>query len=319
MLIRPASREYRTWSVDSRRWDGYRPRLDDIVIATPPKCGTTWMQQIVASLVFQDATPRPIPTVSPWLDTRFRGTAEEMLQSIEAQTHRRFLKSHLPADGLPLHDEVRYIAMARDGRDAAMSAHNHFGGFSDGARAALDRIGIEDPTIARPYPPMPASPAEYFRLWLSTPGMAGEPDGYTPLSFFGTVASYWAERRRENFLLVHYNDLSRDLDGEMRRIASFLGIAVNEVVWPSLVHAAGFAEMRKAGEQLMPQARTMFAEGGAERFFNKGINGRWRDVLTADDLARYDAKVRESLTPELAAWLESGRHDGPDPRNSGTL
>ena len=107
MLVRPASREYRTWSVDSRRWDGYRPRLDDIVIATPPKCGTTWMQQIVASLVFQDATPRPIPTVSPWLDTRFRGTAEEMLQSIEAQTHRRFLKPHLPADGLPLHDEVR--------------------------------------------------------------------------------------------------------------------------------------------------------------------------------------------------------------------
>lgn len=316
MLVRPASREYRTWSVDSRRWAGYRPRPGDIVIATPPKCGTTWMQQIVASLVFQDATPRPLPTVSPWLDARFRGTAEEMLQSIEAQSHRRFLKSHLPADGLPLYDEVLYIAVARDGRDAAMSMHNHFGGFSNAMRAAFDRIGIEDPTIARPYPPVPASPAEYFRLWLSTPGMAGEPDGYNQLSFFGTVASYWAERRRENFLLVHYNDLSRDLDGEMRRIAGFLGIAVNEAVWPSLVYAAGFAQMRKAGDQLMPQAKTMFAEGGSERFFNKGTNGRWRDVLTADDLARYDGKVRESLTPELAAWLESGRHDRPDPRDS---
>ena len=319
MLIRPASREYRTWSIDSRRWAGYRPRPGDIVIATPPKCGTTWMQQIVASLVFQDATPRPIPTVSPWLDARFRGTAEEMLQSIEAQSHRRFLKSHLPADGLPLHDEVRHIVMARDGRDAAMSMHNHFSGFSNARLAAFDRIGIEDPTIARPYPPVPANPAEYFRLWISIPGMAGEPDGYNQLSFFGTVASYWAERRRENFLLVHYNDLSRDLDGEMRRIAGFLGIAVNEAVWPSLVHAAGFAQMRKAGEQLMPQTRTMFAEGGAERFFNKGTNGRWRDVLTADDLAAYDAKVRESLTPDLAAWLEFGRHDGPDPRDSGTL
>ena len=151
MLVRSASREYRTWSLDSRRWAGYRPRPGDIVIATPPKCGTTWMQQIVASLVFQDATPRPLSTVSPWLDARFRSAAEEMLQSIEAQPHRRFLKSHLPADGLPLHDEVRYICVARDGRDVAMSAHNHFSGLSNTMRAAFNRIGIEDPTIARAY------------------------------------------------------------------------------------------------------------------------------------------------------------------------
>ena len=104
MLIRPAQREYRTWSLDSRRWGPYTPRPDDIVIATAPKCGTTWTQQIVGSLVFQDAKPRSIPVVSPWIDARFRGTTAEVHANIEAQTHRRFLKSHLPVDGLPLHD-----------------------------------------------------------------------------------------------------------------------------------------------------------------------------------------------------------------------
>ena len=315
MLERSAQREYRTWSVDSRRWDGYEPRPDDIIIATPPKCGTTWMQQIVGSLVFQDATARAIPAVSPWIDARFRGSAADMHRAITAQTHRRFLKSHLPADGLPIYTEVRYIAVVRDGRDALMSMHNHFSGFTDAARANFDQIGLADPTIARPYPDVPADPAAYFRLWISIPAIAGQSDGYNQTSFFDTVASYWAERRRENFLLVHYNDLRADLDGEMRRIAAFLGIAVDPAVWASLVHAAEFKQMQAAGKTLMPQTEAMFPEG-ARRFFNKGTNGRWRDVLTADDLAQYDAKLRSSFGPGLAAWLESGRRSSGEPRDA---
>ena len=56
--------------------------------------------------------------VSPWIDCRFVEPIEDTLARIEAQQHRRFLKSHLPADGLPLFDAVRYIHVARDGRDA---------------------------------------------------------------------------------------------------------------------------------------------------------------------------------------------------------
>ena len=41
-LVRPAEGEYRSWIVDSRHWDRYRPRADHIIIATYPKCGTTW-------------------------------------------------------------------------------------------------------------------------------------------------------------------------------------------------------------------------------------------------------------------------------------
>jgi aryl sulfotransferase len=68
--------------------------------------------------------------------------------------------------------------------------------------------------------------------------------------------------------------------------------------------------MRAAGDELMPQTRAMFAEG-SKRFFNKGVNGRWRAVLTDDDLSLYDAKVRERLSPGLAAWLAEGRLPAP--------
>ena len=313
MLIRPAAREYRTWTLDSRRWDAYAPRAGDIVIATSPKCGTTWTQQIVASLIFQDAQARPLSTVSPWIEARFRGTAADVHARLEAQTHRRFLKTHLPLDGLPLHDEVRYIHVARDGRDALMSMHNHFTGFSNAQLETFDRFGLEDPLIGEPYPRIPASPAEFFRLWISTPAVPGHTEGMPGPSFFDLEVGYWAERHRPNFLLVHYNDLKANLDGEMRRIASFLEIAVDESVWPSLVAAATFEAMRAAGGELMPQTTTMFVEG-PKRFFHKGVGGRWREVLTEDDLALYNAKVQAKVTPGLAAWLEGGRQYTGDPR-----
>jgi aryl sulfotransferase len=314
-MIRPPLREYRTWASDSRRWESYRPRRGDIIIAAASKSGTTWMQQIVSSLVFCDALARPLSHVSPWIDARFRGSADHTLGILAAQTHRRFLKTHLPVDGLPLYDEVLYIHVARDGRDALMSAHNHLTGLSDAQLAQFDQIGLGDPAIGKPFPRIPAEPAAYFRLWITTPAIAGQGDGLPHPSYFDTEVGYWAERKRPNFLFVHYSDLLADRAGEMRRIASFLDITIAERLWPALVRAAGFDVMRTAGEQLMPSAAVRFKEG-ARRFFNQGANGRWRGVLGDGDLALYHARVREKFTPGLARWLEGGRRLAGDPRDA---
>ena len=184
MLIRSAAREYRTWLMDGRRWNAFAPRPGDIVIATAPKCGTTWMQQIVSSLVFQDSTIRALPTLSPWIEARSHQAEAEMHRDLAAQTYRRFVKTHLPIDGLPLYDEVQYIHVAREGRDAAMSLHNHFMIMSPSHYEGLDRIGLEDSAVGRPHPRPPADPAEFFRLWLTTPTVEGQSDGSPMLSFF---------------------------------------------------------------------------------------------------------------------------------------
>jgi len=315
MLVRPAQREYRTFAQDSRYWAGYRPRPGDIVIATAPKCGTTWMQQIVCSLIFQDPAPRALPVVSPWVEARFRNTAEQMRAHLESQTHRRFLKTHLPIDGLPLHDEVKYIHVARDGRDAVLSMHNHFTGFSEAQLELFDRIGREDPAIGRPYPRPPADPMTFFRTWIRQPVQPEQSAPGSNPSFFWTTRGYWGERKRPNLLLVHYADLSADLDGEMRRLAEFLTIDVDEAVWPLLVRAAGFEAMKAAGGELMPQTRSMFAEG-PNRFFHKGESGRWKDLFTEEDLVAYATKAETELTPGLIAWLQAGRRGAGDPRTS---
>src|SRR5262245_12420434 len=124
-LLRPAKREVRSRIMDSALWQLYRPRQDDIVIGTYPKCGTTWLQQIVSMLIFRSAAPRPLWETSLWLDARAQGPFGAKLADAEAQAHRRFFKTHLPFDALPVYRGVKFIHVARDGRDAAMSLHNH--------------------------------------------------------------------------------------------------------------------------------------------------------------------------------------------------
>ena len=306
-VMRPALREYRTWTLDSRRLKTYRPRPDDIFICTYPKCGTTWVQHIVSMLIFQSAEPRSIHDVSLWPDTPIRGPIEQVMARLEAQDHRRFIKAHLPLDGLALHGEVKYIHVARDGRDACASWHNHQMAYTPGALAVLDAVGKEDETLGRPFPRASSDLRVFYRKWLEasleSPGV----------DFFDFQAASWAERLRPNVLMVHYNDLKADLASEMRRIAEFLEITLPDSLWPTLVEAGSFTSMRREGGTLLPSAGNQF-EGGAERFLFKGTNGRWRDVLTEEDLALYDAKVREKLTPGLAVWLEHGRSAAGDPR-----
>jgi aryl sulfotransferase len=103
----------RYWSVlaDSGRWDGFEFRGNDIVISTPSKCGTTWMQMICALLIFQNpGLPAPLTDLSPWLDIQ-TDTVENVFAALEAQQHRRFIKSHTPLDGLPYDGRVTYICV----------------------------------------------------------------------------------------------------------------------------------------------------------------------------------------------------------------
>ncbi len=204
-LVRAPVRQVRSRVFDSARWQGYRARPDDIVIATYSKCGTTWMQCIVCMLVFKSAARRPVWDLSPWLDMRLFGPIEETLEQAEALTHRRFFKSHLPYDALPVYEGTKFIHVARDGRDAAMSLYNHFARFTPAARQMLDGVSLGDPKFATPYPPVLHDPAAYFHDWIEDGGSQGDPGA----SFFHVENSYWSARHDPNMLLVHYNDLKK--------------------------------------------------------------------------------------------------------------
>jgi len=134
---------FQNFIMDSTHWDGFKFRDDDIIIATYAKSGTTWMQQIVAQLVFDGAEGIDVAGLSPWYDFRLQGS--ETFAKVEAQTNRRFLKTHLPAVSLPISPKAKYIYIGRDGRDTAWSFFNHQSNFTDerlsGINDAPNRVG----------------------------------------------------------------------------------------------------------------------------------------------------------------------------------
>jgi aryl sulfotransferase len=260
------------------------------------------MQHIVGMLIFKSAEPRSISESSPWLDMRLGAPIESVLMRAEAQKHRRFLKTHLPFDALTIYEGAKFIHVARDGRDAAMSLHNHLFNFTTDTLGRLSEISRADPKFGDDYPPVPESPEAYFKEWVVDGGSQGDEGS----SFFHVENSYWAQRTDSNVLLVHYNDLRTDRAGEMRRVADFLEIKIPDALWPEIIAAAGFDAMKAQGDKLIPSAQMLW-QGGPSRFLNKGTNGRWQEAISVENLARYDAQVNAHFAPDLARWVAGGR------------
>lgn len=295
------TRILRNHHLDSTRWDALVRRRGDIIVATPYKCGTTWMQTILLHLVFGDTEPRNLYDHTPWLD--FRPTSlEDRLALLEAQTHRRVIKSHLPADAIPLDPACRYIVVGRDPRDVFMSLWNHYSNYTPDAFAQLN--GPERP--GAPLPPCPSTPRALWAQWISRGWFAGECEGWPFWSNFAHVQSWWDRRARPNILLVHYDDLLADLPGEIARVARFTGLSASTGLCHEIAEATGFAKMKARVGSLIGDGLDTVFDGGAQTFVNKGTNGRWRKVLTAEDLTAYARTAAATLSPDCRLWLEGG-------------
>jgi aryl sulfotransferase len=106
-------------------------------------------------------------------------------------------------------------------------------------------------------------------------------------------------------MLLHFNDLKADMPGTIGKIAAFLDISIDEAVWPRILEHCTFAYMKAHAATTVPKGGA-FWEGGPEVFLHSGKNGRWRDVLSAEECEAYDRRALAELGPECARWLETG-------------
>ena len=286
--------ELRNHSVDSRRWRAFDFREGDIVIGTWARSGTTWMQQILGQLIFNGEPGLPVCDLSPWVETRAY-PLERMLAFLEGQQHRRFVKTHLPVDSLVHSKDAKYIYVGRDGRDVLWSWFQHHHAMTDFAydltARVPDRVG---PPLPRPL----ADFREYFHEWLDR-------DGWPLWSFWQNVDSWWRARNEPNVLLVHFTELKADLPAQIRRIARFLDIGIEESLLPRIVEHCGFQHMKENASKLSWYLEKSFANG-AQSFVNKGTNGNWRDLLTPGDLQKYEEHASRNLAGPCARWLATG-------------
>ena len=288
------TREMHSHHFDSTTWNDFPFRDDDIVISTYAKSGTIWMQQIIAQMLFGGDADLEVAHMSPWIDLRVP-PAEVKLPAVEAMTHRRFLKTHLPVDALVYSPKAKYLYLARDGRDVVWSLYNHHVNANQVWYNALN----ETPgRVGPPMEPPTGDILDYWREWLAK-------DGHPFWPFWENVRSWWEIRHLPNVMFVHYGSLKADMPGQMRQIAAFLDIEVQEDRWESIVEYCSFDWMKQNATKSVPLGGA-FWDAGAQVFINKGTNGRWRDELPAEESAQYEQMAIEQLGAECANWLATG-------------
>jgi aryl sulfotransferase len=277
-----------TAGVRAARWTDFPFRKGDIVISALAKSGTTWVQMICALLVFQTPElPAPMPDLSPWLDEP-DSSRDKVYAQLAGQRHRRFIKTHTPLSQIAIDPQVSYIVIARHPLDMEVSQY-----YQDGN---LDLAALQ--------PAKPAGPGPLPRGWAVPPRL---PPRESLLKWIDTrlphvmsrLSDDWTHRGDPNVMFLHYEDLSADLEGEMRQLAARLGFTVPGTKWPTLVKAATFAEMQAAAEWLAP------ADGlkSNAAFFRRGTSGAGRELLSEAELARYYACVARLAPPDLLDWL----------------
>jgi aryl sulfotransferase len=280
------STNYKGPITDTSRWENFQHRSDDIFVCTPPKCGTTWTQAICAMLVFGKVDHGEKPgSISPWIDSDF-APIDEYLQMVEAQSHRRYIKTHSPFDGIPYYPECSYLVVCRDPRDMYCSMLNH-------------RDNMAEEELAQLVMP---SGDDAFNQWLNG---TFKPDDFDIQCLEGAchfLKTYWPYRDLPNVQLAHYFDMKNDLRSHVAKVANYLTIEVNDQLLDEITVAATFESMQARGNQYAPMAGENFwkSENG---FFATGTNAQWKEKLTTEQVEAFDDKIKEFLSAEQIEWI----------------
>jgi aryl sulfotransferase len=271
----------------------------DVVVADPFKAGTTWTQRILQQILDNgEEREQGLSDTSPWLDSSWgdHGRMLAMLREQATAGQRRVIKSHLPADALPIAAEARYLFVGRNGKDLGSSFHNYLHQFSAETMAEINRVHAAwsgDPTPLV----VPDDMREFFDRWLAT-------DGYGCCDLFDVVRSWWKLRDEPNVCFVHYRRLKEDLRGEIAQIADFVGVEPAGLRMDLIAEHCSFGYMRARAERMAPFGGAHMDDPKA--FFHKGPARDNRAELTPDQIARFDRAAQEKLGSACARWLETG-------------
>ncbi len=257
----------------------YRAAPGDVFVASYPKCGTTWVQYIVY-LLENDARPL---AAGQRLDELFPHLEEVGEAALRALPEPRLIKTHLPFERTPFAAEAKYVYIARNPFDCAVSFYHHTRGFP------------------RHYDFADGTWDAFFECF-----MAGEVDFG---DYFDHLVSWWPRRNDENVLFLTYERMRAAPADAVARIAELLGGRAAALVrephrLDDVVRLSSFDEMRRDQDRWSsPRPADM------PKFVRKGVVGDWRGQFSAEQARRLAAKLRErtagtgidALWPELAA------------------
>jgi hypothetical protein len=243
-----------------RRFD-FVSRPDDIFIVTYPRSGTTWMQMILYQLTSGGSMDFPhIAEYCPWFERSVRSA-----RAFETRPSPRLFKSHLSYRKIPK-GPCKYIYVARNGQDVAVSYYH----------------------LQRAYNGYEGTFEEFFDRFLRGKDSFG--------SWFAHVKGWWRHRHDPNVLFLTYEELTRDLEGTIRRIAAFILRDVSDENLPAILERCRFAFMKQYEQKFDPALETLWEQGvQLKSFLRNGRIGEGTVSLTQQQRGRFDKANRERL------------------------
>ena len=252
----------------------FRPRPSDVFIATYPKCGTTWLQQIAHGLRTRgDMNFREITEVVPWLEVCLD---LGMDPNGEQRAEPRLFKSHLTWDLIP--KGGKYICVVRDPKDVLISQYHIWEGwfFERGT------ISLEDSA----------------RAFFTAPQL--------PLRYWNHILSWWPQRNNPNVLLLSYESMKQDSARAVEAVAEFLGVPLDQPLREIVLRQSSIAFMKQHADQfddhLVRNARDEIAglpQGGDSSKVRDGNVGNHRTELSTELSEQLDTIWRDEVTPSL--------------------
>jgi aryl sulfotransferase len=296
------TRVYQNHHLDSTRWEFYTPHENDVIVTTSYKSGTTWVQMILYQLIYGKNISK-WGDVTCWLDGRFESNRTDLSKWM-TRKERRFIKTHLPLDALPYYPQVKYIILGRDSRDVFMSWFNHYSNYTE---HAYNIINETPALVGEQLVPCPEDPREAWRSWITRGWFEWESEGYPWWGNMRHTQTYWEFKYLPNFLFIHYNDLLKDIQYCVRKIAKFIEIDADDDKVFQVIKESQFSAMKNTAKQeaVKHKDTPQFFNSGSDTFFFKGTNDRWKGILTKEDLELYEEAKNRVLTVECANWLEN--------------
>ncbi|XP_046448178.1 sulfotransferase 1B1-like isoform X1 [Daphnia pulex] len=257
-----------------------KPRTDDVWLLTFPKCGTTWTSELLWLLKndcnFETAAKIQLHSRAPFLEMPYlsavSGPMKNFLMTVdkvEKLPSPRVIRPHLPFYLLPpeLLDTTKVVYVARNPKDVIVSYYFHHKLIKvHGYTGTLDEF------------------AEFF---------INDEVVYAP--FFPHILDAWSKRHHPNMHFMFYEDMKKDLRGEIEKVATFLGKSYSDEQLGKLTEHLKFENFQKNESVNSESGKKFGAMNEDGRFIRNGKTGDWKNHFSPELNSRIDEWIEKNL------------------------